>query len=367
MNLLFYINSIHEGGAERVMCNLCSYFANKGDNVVLVTSFIDKWEYAFDTKVTRISLFDDRISGNRIIRNFKIIKKLRQAIKQIAPDCVVSFMGEPNFRAFFASRFIKTKWVCSVRNDPKIEYSGIVERIFAKWLMPFSDGCVFQTQEAKNFFPDKLQRKSAIIMNAVDKRFFDVNLANVEKHDIITCGRLTSQKNHKLLIDAFNKIKDQTDENLIIYGNGELNSELQCYIRQLGIDNRVFLAGQTSNVIDSIKGAKIFVLSSDYEGMPNALLEAMAIGIPCISTNCPCGGPKEIIENGENGYLVPVRDEVALSGKMLMLLNDEKTQCKFANNARDFSINNVHPDVVYCQWNAFFEKVVSSKSGKRGN
>ncbi len=321
MKILFYINSTHEdGGAERVITNLASYFSQNHETV-LVTSFPSEWEYPVSNQVKRVNLFPERLNG-KLNRNFKLIRELRKCIKDYLPDVVVSFMGEPNFRSCIAKIGLRTKLIVSVRNDPITEYPGLLGKVTAKLLMPlFADGCVFQTEDAKKWFPNRLQMKSKIIFNSVNSGFFECKYSGVRKN-IVACGRLTEQKNHRLLIESFNIIKDQIDDNLLIYGEGHLREDLEKLIEELHLESRVFLKGKTDNVIESIKDARLFVLSSNYEGMPNALMEAMTLGIPCISTDCPCGGPRMIINNGVNGFLVPVKDGVALSNTIIHALNE---------------------------------------------
>lgn len=310
MKILFYINAIHHGGAERVMANLAKRFAGSCNKVILVTSFRDEWEYPLDSAIDRINLIDE-IPVGFLKRNILIAKKLRSCIKNEKPDVIVSFMAEPNFRMLLATIGIKCRKIISVRNDPNKEYPNFLFKSLAKTLYNLADGVVFQTEDAMKWFPKSIQKKSRIIMNQVDEVFFNTPLAE-ERHDIVTTGRLTAQKNHKMLIRAFSQIAGEIDDNLIIYGEGELRDELESLVKDLGLEERVFLPGATKNVPEALSKAKLFVLSSDYEGMPNALLEAMAMGLPCISTDCPCGGPRMVIRNGENGFLFPVGNEEKL-------------------------------------------------------
>lgn len=322
MKILFYINAIHYGGAERVMCNLATQFSEHGHECVLTTSFRDDWEYSFGKEVKRVALFESRLKYGFLKRNIFYVKKLRKILKEEKPDVVVAFMAEPNFRAIMASVGLNNKVVISVRNDPNREYPGRLNRILAKFLFRFADGIVFQTEDAQKWFPKSIQKKSRIIFNQVDEIFYNTTY-NGERHDIVTTGRLTAQKNHKMLIRAFAAIADKISDNLIIYGEGELRGELESLIAELHLENRVFLPGSVKNVADTIKSAKLFVLSSDYEGMPNSLMEAMALGIPCISTDCPCGGAKALLNEVEDDCLVAVNNENELSEKMYRILKTD--------------------------------------------
>ena len=349
MKLLFYINSIHQGGAERVISNLATQFSSGGHEVVLVTSFKDDWEYSVGEKVKRILLFENKIKG-AIKRNLLLIKKLRKNIKEFKPDAVVSFMAEPNFRSIIATRGLKCKLFLSVRSDPNKEYGGKILSFLAKTLFKKADGVVFQTEDAKLWFPKKIQNKSKVIYNQVDNQFFtDSTLPSGT--DIITVGRLSSEKCHDLLIKAYSKICDKIDGKLMIYGDGPLKDELQLLINSLNLQDKVILAGQTRDVVSAYKNAGLFVLSSIYEGMPNALLEAMAIGLPCISTDCPCGGPKAVLGDGA-GILVSVGNEDAMANAILTLFNDNELKLKLSIKAKE-KAKEFSPSVVYKEWEDF--------------
>ena len=277
MKVMFYINAIHDGGAERVMINLADRFARFGHEVILVTSFVDKWEYEIPSGVKRLNLCDN-IPKGFLKRNLLLYRLLRKVVKGEAPDVLVSFMAEPNFRALLATRGLKTKNLISIRNDPNKEYPTKKFRFFARWLYKKADGIVFQTADAKAWFSKKIQNKSKIIYNQVNEKFYDTELLK-ERRDVIATGRLTSQKNHKMLLRAFSLIKDKVDDNLVIYGEGNLRAELEALIIELGLSGRVLLPGATDNVSEKLSGAKLFVMSSDYEGLPNALAEAMSWNI----------------------------------------------------------------------------------------
>lgn len=353
MKVMFYINAIHHGGAERVICNLATQFSEHGYDCVLLTSFRDSWEYGHGARVRRKNLFERKLKGNFFVRNFSLTRALRRELKEEKPDVLVSFMAEPNFRAIVASFGLKNKVVVSVRNDPNREYGTFITKILAKILFRFADGVVFQTGDAKKWFPKSIQKKSKIIFNQVDEVFYNTKYEG-ERHDVVTTGRLVSQKNHKLLIRAFAAIADKVPDNLFIYGEGELRPELEALIAELHMQDRIFLPGGIKNVADTIKSAKLFVLSSDYEGMPNSLMEAMALGLPCISTDCPCGGPKSLIIDKLNGRLIPVGNMKLLSDVLNELLNKKGIAENLGKEAQKFA-HIFHPMKVYEDWQVYIE------------
>ena len=353
--IVLYINTLGHGGAERVISNLATQFSESGYECILATSCRDAWEYSYGDKVRRSILYDEPIKKNFLIKNIMLVISLRKLIKKEKPDVLVSFMAEPNFRAILASFWLKTKVIISVRNDPNREYPSTLYKILAKILYRFSDCIVFQTEDAKRWFPKVIQKKSKIILNQVDKVFYDINFEG-EKRDIITVGRLTSQKNHKFLIKAFSLIKDEVTDNLVIYGEGELRGELEQLIQDLDLEDRVFLPGTIKNVENAVKRAKLFVLSSEYEGLPNSLMEAMALGTPSISTDCPCGGPRMLFDDEKNGILCEAGNTYELAKKIRMICNNDVVRKKLGENAKERA-KFFAPEVVFINWKETIDDV----------
>lgn len=349
--IMFYINAIHDGGAERVMVNLAKYFSEYGYDTTLVTSFRDTWEYPVAPTVRRLTLEETEIKRSRIKRNLSRIKKLRALCKAEKPDILISFMEEPNFRAILATRRLPVKTLVSVRNDPNKEYAGKLGWFVGKVLLPMADGCVFQTSDAQKWFPNRLQRKSQIIYNAVKDDFYNVNREPI-RGEIVTCGRLTEQKNHAMLIEAFAQVQKKFPfTTLKIYGEGKLQGKLQKQIENLNLENKAFLMGATNNVIKALQTADLFVLSSDYEGMPNALMEAMAAGVPSISTDCPCGGPAELLGKTSQ-QLVPIGDVQILTEKIEIFFENQ-VKLKIAGLDEKKKALKFEPSRVYKQWEKY--------------
>ncbi len=357
MKILFYISTISFGGAGRVMSCLANQFAVAGDDVALVTVCKEDREYLLNEAITRYTLTDGENSGNKITKNLKFISNTRKICKEFKPDVAVSFLREPNFRFLLGTVGMRFKKIVSVRCDPPREYPTKLLQIAAKNLYKFTDGVVFQTPDARDWFGKKIRDNSEIIFNQVDERFFDAKFEG-ERKGIVTAGRIDPIKNHAMLVDAFSKIADKTDENLYIYGEGRLRKPLEEQIARRGLTDRVFMPGNTDDIIGTVGSARLFVLSSDYEGLPNALLEALAMGVPSISTDCPCGGPRMVMKDGENGLLAPIKDADVFAEKMMWALEhpdemEKMGQCA-AEKAQAFQ-----PDRVYQMWRDYIEKVIN--------
>lgn len=361
MKLLFYINTIESGGAERVIVNLCNQFAKHHHDVLLVNSFKANWEYELSSKVKHIYLEDANMKQNVITRNYCRIMKLRKIMKSEKIDVAISFMKEPNTRVLLASLGLDHKTIISIRNDPNSVYKTFFSKLVARKLYLLADGCVFQNEFAKAWFPQKIQSISKIIENQIDESFFDFNKDYTQSEGIVTVGRLEKQKNQAMLIESYNLVKNKVTDNLYIYGTGSKHDELYSLIKQYHLENRVFLMGNTHNVKDSIKNAKMFILTSNYEGMPNSLIEAMALGLPVISTDCPCGGPKKIIRNNHNGFIVKCEDIYDLSKKMLKLFLSFESQVEFGFNAK-LTTQQYNPVAIYEKWELYVKKLVGERS-----
>ena len=251
----------------------------------------------------------------------------------------------------------RCKVVGSERCNPYRDFRGKMEKLIY-WMTPLLDGCVFQTKGAGMFYPTSLRRKSTVIPNGVS---FGVRPQQepytAREKSIIVIGRITRQKRHDLMIQAFSQFhKDYPEYRLTILGKGEDQEKLLTQIRENGLEPFVTLLGFQKNVGDFLTRSRMFVLTSDFEGMPNVLLEAMACGCACISTDCDFG-PSELIEDGENGLLVRVGDADAICQAMCRIAEDDALGTRFSENAQ--KINETHSmDVIAEQYHNYLSAVV---------
>lgn len=368
MKILFNCLNLKKGGAERVISILANEFINNNEVTILtLMNMKDSYELSPNIKRIRVDK-NDSYSLNplkKVLKKLSIARlvKFKKEIINEHPDVIISFLPEPSLRLMFVRKFSKKLQkipvIISIRNDPNIEYKSLIIKHLMKYLYKSVDGMVFQTTDAKAYFDDIINFKNTeIIANPINDEFLNgLNQKVIKYNRIVTVGRLEPQKNHKLLIDVFARvIKKYPDYTLEIYGEGSLRDELSKLINNLGVQNNVKLCGQVDDVKEKLLSSKIFVLSSDYEGMPNALMEAMALGLPCISTNCPCGGPKELIDNGKSGLLIPVNDKDALYKSIIDLINDEKLLENISKNAINIRKNN-NAKVIVNKWKTFIKKV----------
>lgn len=210
-------------------------------------------------------------------------------------------------------------FLVSERNDPERYDHKKIRNLAYR----FADVIVCQTKEAVRSFPKGIRKKSVVIPNPVDSGRVE-EYEGPREHRIVAVGRLEPQKNHKLLLRAFAAFAGTyTDYTLDLYGKGELEEELRQLAVDLGIGDRVCFRGFSGKVKEEINNAAMYVLSSDYEGISNSMLEALALGIPVIATDCPIGGSRMYIEDGVNGLLVPVGQAEAMAAAMERIAREE--------------------------------------------
>ena len=361
MRIMFCLGSMTKGGAERVVANLANDFARQNDIAIVVTP-PDASSYELNKKITFKTLdsFEDK-KKNVLLRTIRRIKKLKIIIKDFNPNIIVSLLPEPSFRVMLATFFHRRKVIISVRNDPKVEYNNTLKKLLVKILYERADGFIFQTADAQKFFSNKVQKKSVIIPNPIADEFIGKPFNGPRNNHIVTVGRLTSQKNHVLLINTFSEVVQRYPSyELHIYGDGELKEELMKLSQKLNLANKIFFEGNVDNIKNYIYKAKMFVLSSDYEGMPNALMEAMALGIPSISTDCPCGGSAFLMKNKENGILVPVNNLASLKDAMIKIIEDEDYAKKISLNANKIG-SELNTKIINRQWIDYITKVLKEK------
>ncbi|MBN3992897.1 MAG: glycosyltransferase family 4 protein [Nostoc sp. NMS2] len=338
------IPSLYSGGAERVLSIISNYWARKGWKITLLTFFGDQPPfYHLDSRITYIPLHIAGDSFNLIAavkNNLYRIYKLRLAITASNPDIVISFMSEANVTTLLATRGLNVPVLVSERINPEISLAkSSIWMKLRQWTYPLAERVIVQTQRALNYFPSSLQTRICAIPNPVllpppkSSKPKELSDKLPGQKFFIAVGRLEQQKGFDLLLQAFANLKDDFPQwQLIILGEGTLHLDLTELCHQLGLNNRVDFPGRVKNIYEFLQEADIYVMSSRFEGFPNALCEAMACGLPVISTDCP-NGPREIIRDGIDGLLVPNEDVLALTAAMKLLMSDEEKRKHLATNA----------------------------------
>ncbi len=376
--IMFHINSLGKGGAERVVSLLSGEFVKDNIQVIIATEWVEAEEYPISDKIKRIhvGLNEKQETASSLAKQWYRVANLRKAIKEEKPDMVLSFCIKANYRATMATTGMRVPVITSVRSDPKIDYVGKKNEIVNKLFFNKAEGCVFQTEEAQSFFDEVLQKKSTIICNPVNEKFLNAKRETPVKK-IVCVGRLVKSKNQMLLIKAFEQVlKLHPDYQLYFYGDGsndECKKILFDYVnktevsigasdhigrvKSIRLRDSVHFMGISNTLEKDIADAAMFVLPSDYEGMPNALMEAMTLGLPSISTDCPCGGSRYWIEHKVNGQLFPTGDEKALTEAILYYIDHSGMAEKMGQKGRE-KLQSATLDKVYAEWKKYMEQVM---------
>lgn len=344
MKIVFTIPGLGFGGAERVISILANKMSEDHSVSIILTSGNKEAKYHISERVELIPLEQ---KGSTVKTWFNY----RRICKELSPDVNIAFLSDVGAVATMFLIGTGIPVIISERNDPTgLDQSpSLPIRILQKIATHFCKGYVFQSEGAKSFYPKRAQRKSAIILNPLDTdKLPERELERVDSR-IVTVGRLHPQKNHKMLISAFAKSEARHEHTLHIYGDGVLRDELSKFISSLDMGDRVFLAGNSKQVHEDIRNAKLFAFTSDYEGLPNALMEAMALGIPCISTDCSPGGARMLIEDKENGILIPCGDVDRLSRELDKIVNGEYDLSDIGKKARLLR-ERANIDNIVCEW-----------------
>lgn len=326
--ITFICQQLKSGGAERVISILIKYFFEHGYDVQLILLFDNQIDYQIPNGVLVTNM--NWKKGIKIRTLYSRISELR---KEIRGDYVISVLFLAIFYTIFATRFSGKKVIVSERNDPHNDPPGIIRKILRTLSYCFADIIIFQTEEAKNYFPAIVRRKGFVIPNPIKNEIGHI-YQGVRRKCVVSICRLTHQKNLKMAIDAFaiffTSFPDYIYE---IYGDGELKDKLIDYINSINLGNKIILKGFTQNVHEKVKDAMIYISSSNYEGISNSMLEAMALGLPVICTDCPIGGAHQTIDNGKNGILIPTGDTMALANAMIDVASNEKYRFSLSHNA----------------------------------
>ena len=346
-SIMFMIPSMTRGGAERVVSILANDYASRGWNVSILMMLHSNIGYELDPSIKVIDISDD---GRSIVLMYPIlIHRTKKVVKTVNPDIIVSFMANTCLISGPACRHSAARYVVSERIDPSRSRRNPLVRRMLESIYAHSDCCVFQTKRAYDYFPDRVKAKGTVIPNPVNV----ASSAVCGGRRIVASGRLETQKNHRLLIEAFSDVHGEfPDWRLDIYGEGSERKNLENLIRESGLGDSVSLKGNVPDLHTQIADAGLYVLSSDYEGLSNALIEAMMMGLPCISTDC--AGSDEIITDGKDGIIVPVGDRKALANAMRHLMADGKLASSMGK-AAGLSSGRFRTEAVIGKWRKAIE------------
>ena len=349
--IVFFCGTLMRGGAERVISILSSKMKEQGYNVEILLFYDRTINYDVDPRI-KITIVEKECASKNLLKR---MLWLRQFMKNNA-DVLVTFLAPFNMLALVSHWGLKSKIVVADRNDPRHIPNKYIIRKLRDALYHFADGVVVQTMHNQEYFSKGIQKKSVVISNPValgDKAGLALKIE--KKHEIVSVGRLMPQKNQTMLLESFALIKDEfPDYCLTIYGDGPEKEHLLQKAHSLGIQDRFFLPGNVQDVFDRIATSEVFVLSSNYEGMPNALIEAMCLGLPCVSTLV--SGVEELIEPGVNGDIVNIGSTDEMVKCIRDLLINQNIRERYAAKAVELH-SRLDVEIIMQQWISYIDDV----------
>lgn len=360
MKIVFVSQPLSTGGAERVVAALANRFYELGHEVkiVVVDNGDDNVYYTYpDIEFIHIAK-----PANPIADLVYRAKKMRCYFNTYHPDIIIPFTTQKNVSTLLATLFSKHKVIACERNNPASDPSNKILRILRKLLFWTAEGYVFQTEEAKDYFSKRIQERSCVIPNPIKDDLIQP-WNGVRDKKIVMASRLNRQKNIEMAIDAFEEIsKKHPDYRLEIWGKSYLGSydyenELKQRAFDKGLEKYVIFKGFSPNVHEEMKDASIFLITSNHEGMSNSLMEALALGLPSISTDDPNGGARALITDHENGILIPVGDTKACVNALDELINNRDLCQKLSFNAMKLR-EELSVEHIAEQWLSYLNRVL---------
>lgn len=326
MRVLFLLSSLHGGGAERVGATLANAWAARGDEVMLLACYSGRGEcdQDLDARVC-VQWLADHVSGPRALRPVLKLRALRRLIRTWQPDRIVSFLTNVNVSVLLATRGLGVPLFVSERTDPA--FSRNLEPSL-RWLRrrtyPWATAVVVQTAQSAVHLRQVAPAvaRVRVIPNPLPPALPAAREAEpaTDRQILAALGRFNPVKQFDRLIEVFARLAPQFPQwDLVIWGEGSQRAACQARVRALGLQARIRLPGFSRTPWQDLLTAHGFVLNSRVEGFPNALLEAMALGLPCVATNCP-SGPAELTRDGQDAALVPLGDEAALAAALAALM-----------------------------------------------
>ena len=337
--VLLAINCLFGGGAERVVSVWANQLSKKGYDVAILVDYRNDGEYSIPNDVKVFSVADD-VEALLKMGKLRRMKKMRSLVKSLAPDVIINFLERMQIWMMFATFGLNVRRIETVRNNPWVT-CGDSKVLRFLWNKCFkrSDKIILQTAEQGEYFRKNTQEKCVIVPNPIAAKYKEETDREVPNHikKFIAAGRLNPQKNYPLMIRAFSSVAKNNDITLDIFGAGDkkYRNELQSLIDELKMSDKIKLRGRTSNLINEYKNAHAYLMTSDFEGMPNALAEAMATELVCISSNCRTG-PKDLIDNNENGFLFETGNQKELEELIeKVAFMDKETATNVGKKARE--------------------------------
>lgn len=360
---MLVIHALGYGGAGKMIVKLADALSERNDFEVIL--YVEEQIGKHYPMNKRVKIWQEtQFFHNYYTRHFQQMFQLRKRVTEIKPDLIVSFQTNQNALSVFATRGKNIPVIISERGDP-YQYNNIVAKL-KTWIINKAEGGVFQTYQAMQYYGKKLQLRSRVIYNPCPTRVITRSQWSERRNEIAFVARFDiQQKRQDIMVEAFAQVvKKHPEIKLVFYGKGDPDIDIiKKQVSELGIATNVIFKGLVTDVLNEIKDSKIFVLSSDYEGLPNALIEAMVAGLPCVATDCSPGGARELITDCEDGIIVPRANSHKLANAINYLLDNPQKADEMGRKAQ-YICKRLNANSIFAQWNEYIDQILEKYTQK---
>lgn len=370
MKIVFLISSLNAGGAERVATTLCNAWVARNDSVTLVPTFSGGGNpfYALDKRVelTYLSSLVPVLAGSGK-RYLARLLALRRLVRECKPDVVISFLPNVNVAALAATAFTGMPCIVCERSDPSQMPIGRLWRVVCNLFYRFADVVAVQTEAVASGIGRVYSglRRVVIVPNPLPEGLLQMRAdsgAVPNRRTLLSLGRLSQEKQVGQIVDVFASLTGDFPEwDLHVHGDGPDREALQVQIDTLGLRERVFLKGQSIEPWQVMAKADAFVMNSRFEGFPNAMLEAMGVGLPCVVADCP-SGPRDISADGRDALLFSPGDFQGFRAALAQIMGDSDLRLMLGKQARAAVVERYSLEAVLKTWDGLFAEVRKASS-----
>ena len=373
MKILFLVSSLNTGGAERVATTLASAWVARGDEVTLVSTFPQRGEcfYPLDPSVKLVWIADHlkgRADGPGV--TVAKLKAMRAMMRDESPDVVISFLTNVNVMALLAHWGLRVPIIVCERTSPIAATNcGFLLRVLRRFTYPRASVVTVQAESSVEPFKRMVPgiRQLEVVANPLPPELLHrppQEPPSTERKRLMAMGRLVPNKQFDVLIEVFSLLASQhPDWDLVIWGDGPVRDLLQKQVNSLGMTERISLPGRSNTPWEELATADAFAMTSAVEGFPNVLLEAMALGLPCIAFDCP-SGPDDMTRHGQDALLVPLGDVAGLTKGLEQLMESPELRAKLGARAADSVRERYSLSRVLEQWDEIMRQAGVASAAK---
>ena len=365
MRITFVTDSLGFGGAAKMILFVARGMMQRGHEVKMINLNCFN---AFDRMPEDIETVSAHITYSGAIKtNYQVCKFVYDNAKRFKPDILVAFNSASNFSAAIAGRLLHLPVIVSERADPFLSHKNPQFSVKIKqWFVAHADGTVFQSEGASMIYPEKLRCRSTVIPNPITltEHFAPIDYSK-RPHTIVTHGRYDNkQKRYDVMLKGFSLFKQtHPDYKLIMYGTGSDESKIRDWVKELNLEDSVTINPITHTPMTDITREGIYAITSDFEGISNSLLEAMAVGMPVVCTDHSPGGGRLVVQDHQNGLLIPCGSPEAVANAFAEFADNPELAEQCGNNAKDVLVR-FHPEKIMDMWESYINQVADRFYGK---